>query len=171
MKLTLRGWGGGVTGESRLIVPQYEENPCSSLPLSLPQVSPSLSPTTLQQYIIVQIVVKFSTSSRQPEVHYRIHSVPSTSIFSSVTQSISPLLDIHGGTTLTSASTCYNWSRHFGVYNYKLIRRSHFSKACHLPHPSRSQDPCYLLRQSRPRISLTGPQLLSQFCVVITLSF
>ena len=159
MKLTLQG---GVTGESRLIVPQYEENPCSSLPPPL-----SLSPTTLQQCVIVQIVVKFSTSSRQPEVHYRIHSLPSTS----VTQSISPLLDIHGGTTLTSASTCYIWSRHFGVYNYKLIWRSHFSNACHFPHQSRYQDPCYLLRQSRPRISLTGPQLLPQFCVVITLSF
>jgi len=59
----------------------------------------------------------------QPEVHYRIHSLHSSSIFSSETQSLSPLLDIHGGTTLTSASTCYYWSRHFRVYNYKLERR------------------------------------------------
>jgi hypothetical protein len=123
-------------------------------------VSPSLS-LTLQQCVIVQIVVPILHLLWQPEVHYRIHSLHSTSIFSSVTQSVSPPLDIHAGTTLTSASTCYNWSRHFRVYNYKLVRRSHFSNACHLPHPSRSQDPCYLPSQSCPRISLTSPQLLS----------
>jgi hypothetical protein len=139
MKLTLRG--EKVTGESRLIVPQCKEKPGSGLPLS------------------PAVIVQFSTSYDYLKFII-VFSLPSTSIFSSITQSISPLLDIHNGTTLTSASTSYNWSRHFRVYNYNLVPRSHFSNAFHLPLPQRSQNPCHLPRQSRPRILLTGIQVL-----------
>jgi hypothetical protein len=63
-------------------------------------------------------------------------TLPLASIFNSVTQPTSAPVDIRGGTTLKSASTPYNWSRHFRVSNCNLVRMSHSSNACHLPHPS-----------------------------------